>query len=174
MFWLQFISKFIKVLRAGESPPLIATGFTMGFVVGLTPFLTLQNMLILAVAILTKVNLAAVFFAIFLFSFIAYIFDPVFHDLGFWVLVKLEELHGVWTDLYNWPVAPFTRFYNTVVMGSLIAALILSVPVYFLAKEGIIAYRRRWAEKIENWKVVRYVKGSTIYQWYARLRDLRW
>lgn len=174
MFWLQFISKFIKVLRAGESPPLIAAGFTMGFVVGLTPFLTLQNMLILAVAILTKVNLASVFFAIFLFSFTAYIFDPIFHDLGFFILVNLEKLKGLWTDMYNWPVAPFTRFYNTVVMGSLITALVLAVPVYFLAKKGIIAYRRRWAEKIEKWKIVRYVKGSKLYQWYARLRDLRW
>ena len=33
MFFLQFISKLIKVLRSGESPGLIAGGFAMGFVI---------------------------------------------------------------------------------------------------------------------------------------------
>ncbi|NIR49276.1 DUF2062 domain-containing protein, partial [candidate division KSB1 bacterium] len=61
MFWLKFISKFIKVLRAGESPPLIAGGLTIGFVMGLTPFWTLQNMVLFLIAIVTKVNLASVF-----------------------------------------------------------------------------------------------------------------
>lgn len=174
MFWLKFLSKFIKVLRAGESPPLIAVGFTLGFVVGFTPFWTLQNMVLLAVAILTKVNLAAVFFSLFLFSFVAYLFDPWLHSLGYVILVDLESLHVLWTALYNMPVAPFTRFNNTVVMGSLVVALILAAPVYLLAKRGIIVYRERWAEKIERWKVVRYIKGSAVYNWYERVRDLRW
>lgn len=174
MFWLKFISKFIKVLRSGESPPLIAGGFTMGFVVGLTPFWTFQNMAILAAAILTKVNLASLFFSLFLFSFVAYLFDPLFHDLGFFILVKLEFLKGLWTTMYNWYVAPVTRFYNTVVMGSLVTALALAAPIYFLAKKGIVMYRKTWAEKIEKWKIVKIVKGSSIFKWYVKIRDLSW
>jgi uncharacterized protein (TIGR03546 family) len=174
MFWLKFISKFIKVLRSGESPGLIAGGFTMGFVVGLTPFWTLQNMAILAIAILTKVNLASVFFSLFLFSFVAYIFDPMFHDLGYFILVQIKAFRELWTTLYNWPIAPFSRFYNTIVMGSLVTALALAAPMYLLAKKGIIAYRKTWAEKIENWKVVKIVKGTSLFKWYVKVRDLRW
>lgn len=172
MFFLQFISKFIKVLRSGEAPPLIAGGFTMGFIVGLTPFMTLQNILILLVAILTKVNLASVFFAMFLFSFIAYIFDPVFHNLGFFLLAQIENIKPLWTVIYNWPIAPFTRFNNTVVMGSLVAALLLSFPVYLAAKKGIILYRETWGEKIENSKFVKAIKGSALFKWYVKIRDL--
>lgn len=172
MFFLQFISKLIKVLRSGESPPLIAGGFSMGFLVGLTPFWTLQNMFILAIAILTKVNLAAVFFAIFLFSFVAYLFDPLFHDFGFYVLAQIESIRPLWTAIYNWMIAPFTRFNNTVVMGSTLTALVLALPIYFAAKRGIIAYRKSWAEKIENSKLVKAVKGSAVFKWYARIRDL--
>lgn len=171
MFWLKFISKFIKVLRSGESPPLIAGGFAMGFFVGLTPFWTLQNMLLLAIAILTKVNLSAVFFALFLFSFVAFLFDPLFHDLGYAVLVNVESLQGLWTTLYNWPIVPFSRFNNTVVMGSALTALVLALPVYYLANKGIIAYRRTWGEKIEKSKLVKAVKGTTVFQWYAKIRD---
>ena len=174
MFFLKFISKFIKVLQSGESPPLIAAGFAMGFVVGMTPFLTLQNVLILVVAFLTKVNLASVFFAIFAFSFITYLFDPLYHDLGFFVLASVDGLKPMWTAMYNWPVAPFTRFNNTVEMGSLLVALLLALPVYFGAKRGIILYRRTWGDRIANSKIVKAVKGSGLYKWYVRIRDLEW
>jgi len=172
MFFLQFISKFIKVLRAGESPPLVASGITLGFLVGLTPFMTLQNMFILLIAFLTKVNLAAVFFGIFFFGFIAFIFDPVFHSLGYFLLAQVESLKGVWTYLYNVPVAPLSRFNNTVVMGSLLIALILALPVYLMSKKGIIAYRENWAEKIENSKFVKAFKSTFVFKWYAKVRDL--
>ncbi len=174
MFWLKFISKFIKVLRAGESPGLISAGFTMGFVVGLTPFWTLQNILILVIAILTKVNLSAAFFSIFLFSFVAYLFDPLFHNLGYFMLAQLEVLNGLWTALYNMPVAPFTRFYNTIVAGSLLTALILAFPVYVLGKKGIVSYRKKLGPKVENSKFIKAIKGSGLYKWYSRIRDMEW
>jgi len=172
MFFLQFISKLIKVLRSGESPGLIAGGFVMGFVVGLTPFWTLQNVLILAAAILTKVNLAAAFFAIFFFSFVAFLFDPIFHDLGFVALAQIEKIKPLWTAIYNWPIAPFTRFYNTVVMGSLLVALALVIPVYLLTKKGIIAYRSNLGAKIEKSKFVKALKGNFLVKWYIKIRDL--
>ena len=172
MFFLQFISKFIKVLRAGESPPLIASGFTLGFFVGLSPFMTLQNLVILLIAFLSKVNLASMFFAIFFFGFIAYLFDPVFHSLGYVLLTQVDVLKGLWTYLYNLPVAPFTRFYNTVVMGTLVTAIVLAFPVYLLSKRGIIAYRENWADRIEKSKFIKAVKGTSLFKWYAKVRDL--
>ncbi|RMF65670.1 MAG: TIGR03546 family protein [Calditrichaeota bacterium] len=172
VLWFKFLSKFIKVLRAGESPSLIAGGLTLGFVVGLTPFWTLQNVLLLLAAILTTVNLAAVFFSIFVFSFVAYLFDPLFHALGYVLLAQVEALRGLWTTLYNSPIAPFTRFNNTVVMGSLLTALLLAVPFYLGSKKAIVAYRQKWGAKLENSKVVKAIKGSTVVKWYLKIRDL--
>ena len=172
MFWLKFISKFIKVLKAGESPPLIACGLTMGFMIGITPFWSLQNVLLFAIAILTKVNLAAVFFAFFVFGFIAYLFDPLFHDIGYWILVSIESLKDLWATLYNTPIVPFTRFNNTVVMGSTLVVLLLAFPVYVLSKKGTIGYRTRWEEKIRNSKIVKAFRGTFIFKWYVKVRDL--
>jgi len=152
MFILQFISKFLKVLRAGESPPLIAAGFTMGFFVGLSPFWTLQNIVIVLIAILTKVNLGAVFFAIFFFGFVAFIFDPLFHNLGYAVLAKINALYPTWTELFNMPIVPYSRFNNTVVMGSLLSAIVFAIPMYLLSKKGIISYRETLAPRVENSK----------------------
>lgn len=174
MFFLQFISKFLKVLRAGESPPLVAAGFTMGFIVGLSPFLTLQNILILVIAFLTKVNLASLFFAMFVFGFFAFLLDPFFHNLGYYVLATLDALHPTWTTLFNVPLLPWSRFNNTVVMGSLLCGLALAVPMYFLSKKGIISYRETLAPKIENSKWIKAIKGSTLFKWYVKIRDLEW
>ncbi len=174
MFILQFISKFLKVLRAGESPGLIAGGITIGFFVGLTPFWTLQNILLLLVAILTKVNLASVFFSMFAFGGAAFLLDPLFHNLGFIVLARLDSLYPTWTALFNLPLAPFTRFNNTVVMGSLLTAIALAFPVYRATKTGIIAYREHWAARLENSKVIKAIKSSALFKWYVKIRDLEW
>ena len=37
MFWINVIAKFVKVLRAGETPRQIAAGFGFGYLIGLMP-----------------------------------------------------------------------------------------------------------------------------------------
>lgn len=173
MFWLKLLSNLIKVLRAGESPRLIAAGFALGAVVGLGPVLTLQSVLLLLAAVVTKVNLGAAFAAMFVFSFVAYLGDPWFHALGYYLLTDVPALTGLWTALYNLPIVPFTRFNNTVVIGSLVTALVLAGPIFLLVKRGIELYRARWEAKVLRWPVVRYVQGLTIYEWFVRISSLR-
>ena len=172
MFWLKLLSKFIKVLREGASPGAIAAGFTVGFVVGLTPFLSLQNVLLILLAAVFRWNFAAFGLSLFLFSFVAYLFDPLFHRLGLFLLTGIPALQGFYTWLYNLPVAPFTRFYNTVVAGSTAVAVVISPLVYWLSKRGVELYRERWAEKLENSKAVRSLKGLKLVQWYFKIRSL--
>jgi len=174
MFFLQFISKFIKVMRAGASPAQIAGGFALGALIGLMPFFTLQNALIFCIAFLINVNLSAVTLAVFVFSFGAFLLDPLFHNLGFYTLTGIGSLQGLWTKLYNMPVAPLTRFNNTVVMGSFIGGLVLFAPVYFGMKKLVVAYREGLEAKIKKWKIVQVVTGSKVWQWYERIRDWQW
>ena len=171
MFFLQFITKFIKVMRAGASPAQIAGGFALGSLIGWMPFLTLQSAVIFCVIFLLNVNLSAATFAIFIFSFGAFLLDPLFHDLGFYVLTGIVSLQGLWTKLYNMPVAPLTRFNNTVVIGSFIGGLALFVPAYFGMKKLVVVYREGLEAKIKQWKIVQVVTGSKLWQWYERLRD---
>lgn len=153
MFWLQIVSRFIKILREGQTPNQIAGGFALGALVGLSPNFTLQGILIWLFILLINVNLSAVFLSFTLFSLIAYLMDPLFHEFGFYLLVHVEGLKGIWTSLYNAPLAPLTRFNNTVVLGSLVGALFLFLPVFFGMKRFVIAYRSGVGAKIERWKV---------------------
>jgi len=172
MFWLKIISKFIKVLRAGETPRQIAAGFSFGFLIGLMPFWTLQGIVLFFLLFLFNINLAAGTLAILLCSIFAYLLDPLFHHLGYLVLAQVPSLFGLWENLYNLPIAPLTRFNNTVVMGSLLTGLILVFPVFLGMKKFVIAYRSGLEARIKKWKIVQIITGSKLFHWYEKIRDL--
>ncbi|HWP81824.1 MAG TPA: TIGR03546 family protein [Bacteroidota bacterium] len=172
MFWLEIVAKFIKILRAGQTPNQIAGGFALGSIVGLSQSFTLQGLFVWLIILVLDVNLSAAFLAFTLFSLFAYIFDPLFHALGYTLLVEIEGLKGLWTSLYNAPIAPLTRFNNTVVMGSFVAALVLAFPVFAGMKQFVIAYRSHIAARIEKWKIYQVISKSWIVRWYERIRNI--
>ncbi len=171
MIWLKIISKFIKAFRSGESPAQIALGFSIGFFMGLLPFWTLQNLVLFFILMIFNINLAAATVAYLLASMFAYLLDPVFHNLGFFLLTQIDFLQPFWETLYNTVLSPLTRFYNTVVMGSFVSGIILFLPIYFGMKKFVVLYRDKLEVKITRLKIVQMISGSKIYQAYEKIRD---
>jgi uncharacterized protein (TIGR03546 family) len=172
MFGLEIIAKIFKILRSGGSPGQIAAGFTLGMVPGLTPPWNLHNLIILILLIILNVNLGAAIFSFIIFSGIAYIFDPWFHDLGYYLLTGIPALKEMWTTLYHMPVFGLSNFNNTVVMGSLITSLVLLIPIYFLIKKFIVLYREKLEARFLKLKIVQLVRGSRIYSFYEKIKNL--
>jgi uncharacterized protein (TIGR03546 family) len=172
MFWLKLIANFIKILREGQTPAQVAGGFALGSILGLSPMLTLQGLLVWLIILVLDVNLSAATLSLLVFSLFAYIFDPLFHHLGYFLLVNTDGLKGIWTALYNAPIAPLTRFYNTVIMGSFVSALIFFPLVYFGMKKFVIAYRSTIGARIEKMKIYQVISRSWIVQTYQRIRGL--
>ncbi len=172
MFWLQLVKNFIQILRSGQTPRQIAGGFALGSIVGLMPVLTLQGLALWLVIFVLDVNLTAAFLAVTLFTLVAYVFDPLFHAVGYYVLVDVSSLHEFWTSLYNAPIAPLTRFNNTVVLGSLLCSLILFIPIYWGMKRFVVAYRTHLHSKIEQWKIYQVISKSSLVRWYDRIKNL--
>jgi uncharacterized protein (TIGR03546 family) len=172
MFWLQLLKSFIRVLRSGQTPRQIAGGFALGATVGLMPFLTLQGLLLWLVILILDVNLSAAVLAATLFALIAYIVDPLFHAMGYLLLANSSWLHAFWTSLYNAPIAPLTRFNNTVVLGSFVAGLLLFLPVYFGMRRFVLAYRTHLHTKVERLKIYQVISKSTLIKWYDRIKNV--
>ncbi|NLY75057.1 MAG: TIGR03546 family protein [Firmicutes bacterium] len=170
MFWLNFIFKLIKTLHSKEEPHNIALGFALGSIIGLTPLLSLHNLLVFCIILVLNVSIPAAFFGIFCFGCFAYFFDPQFHSLGYYLLVEVEALQPVWTYLYNIPIAPLTKFYNTVVLGSLVAALVAFFPVYWIFKQLVRLYKSKMADKVDKFKIMQIIKGNKIFQMYQKIR----
>ena len=172
MFYLQFLSNFFKILRAGQTPRQVAGGFALGSIVGLSPSFTLQGLLIWLIIFVLDVNLSAAFLSFALFALVAYLLDPLFHELGYLLLVQVDGLHDLWTTLYNAPLAPLTRFNNTLVLGSLVGALVLFPLVYVGMKRFVVAYRTHIYARIEKWKIYQVLSKNFLVVWYRRIRDL--
>ena len=127
MFVIELLAKIFKILRSEESPNQIAAGFVMGMIIGLTPLLALHNVILIILIIILKVNMAPAIFAFAIFSGLAYLFDPLFHSLGYILLVDVGALQNLWTLLYSYPLISLSRYNNTVVIGSFIVAILLVV-----------------------------------------------
>jgi len=173
MIPLQFLSKFIKILRSAASPSQIAGGFILGMCIGMLPnFFNPITVLLILLIIILNVNISTAIFSFAIFSGIAYLFDPLLHSLGFFVLVDISALKPLWISLYNAPIIPYTRFYNTMAMGSILISIILLVPAFFTVKTGIVKYREKYEPKVQKMKWMKLMKSSQIYQFYEKIKLL--
>ncbi|MBA4317366.1 MAG: DUF2062 domain-containing protein [Flavobacterium sp.] len=172
MFWLKLLRDILKIFREGESPKQIAWGFALGSIVGLSPSLNLQGIIVWLLILILNVNLGAAVLGFTIFGLIAFLFDPLFHQFGFFLLTQFEFLRGTYTTLYNAPVAPLSKFNNTVVIGSFVSALILLYPVYLGMRLFIIKYREHIGAKVHKWKIYQVINRSTLVRWYTKVRDL--
>ena len=116
MFPLQFIGKLITILHSGASPGQISGGFILGMIIGLTPFWSLHNLVVLIIIIILNVNIAISIASFALFSLFAYLLDPLFHSFGYFLLVDLSFMQGIYTTLYNIQPVALSHFNNTVMI----------------------------------------------------------
>jgi len=79
-------------------------------------------------------------------------------------------LQPLWTALYNLPVVPLTNFNNTIVLGSLVFAAILWLPLFFASRWGVVRYRATVAERVKRSAWYRAVAASKLYNLYRLFR----
>lgn len=169
MLWLKFLRKLFKILNGDVDPRQIATGVALGAIVGLTPILSLHNLIVLLLVCIIRVNVTSVIFSAAVFGLLSYLVAPLSDGLGYLLLVRCEFLNPFWTALYNMPVLPLTNFNNTLLLGGLIIALIIFYPNLVLVRKGVIAYRASIQPKLEKIKLFKILKGTKIYQWYQKI-----
>lgn len=172
MIALKILSKFFKALRSNQSPKQLAWGFVLGMIIGLTPLANLHNLVVLFLIIIININAAMAIAAFILFSLFAYLLDPLFHSLGYWLLVDLEGLRPLWLFVSTTPGLAWANLNNTVVLGSLVVALLLIVPMYFFTKWWVRQYREKIDARLQKWKVFQILKGSKLYQLYNKFSHL--
>ncbi len=163
------VSNLIKILHSDASPAQIAGGAAMGMVIGITPLFSIHNLLILFIILIIRINLGSAILSFIFFSILALPLDPLSHQMGMMIL-KATELQGLWTDLYNNPAMRLTRFNNSIVMGSMALSLMLIVPIWLGAFSFVRAYRGTMKEKIDKLRIIKLVKGSSLYKGYERIR----
>lgn len=170
---LKQLFAFIKLLNSDTGNISLAMGMTCGFILGMTPALSLHSLLIFLILFFFRIQVGAALLMTFFFKFAAYLLDPLFDVVGRKVL-EMESLQGFFTSLYNMPIIPYTRFNNSIVMGSAVVTIALSPIVFILSQYFIIKYREQVVARFINTKFWKAMQATKIYQWYYKLDQYKW
>lgn len=168
---LKQMFAFLKMLNSETGQNQIAAGIAAGFILGMTPMLSLQSLLVFLCIFFFRIQSGAAFLAAFFFAFIAWLLDPVFHAVGIQIL-EMEGLQGLFTSMYNMPIVPLTRFNNTIVMGSGVVAVALSPLIYVISRLMIVRYRETILAKIKDTKMWKAMQATSLFKWYYSYDNL--
>ena len=167
---LNMFLKLIKALNSHASPWQLAFAIAFGLIVGLSPFYSFHNLLIMLLVFLFRVNISAFFLSIAFFTGIAYLIDVKAIELGEYFLTN-PGYRELWTDLYQSSFWQLTHFNHTLTLGSLIIALGLFLPVLLLSKQLIEMYRHSFMTWFGRLKVVEMLKANKLYMLYQTFSD---
>ncbi|MCH7498730.1 MAG: TIGR03546 family protein [Nitrospinae bacterium] len=160
---LRRIIKVLKALNSNEAPWQISLGIIFGALLGLTPLFSLHNLVVLFLALFINLNISMMIVSFAAFSLIAYALDPVFHQVGL-ALLTSPGLESFWMQFFSCPVFLFANLNNTIVMGSLISTLAVSVPLFFLLNLLVVKYRHVYNTFIGRFPVLKFLKVLDVYE----------
>jgi uncharacterized protein (TIGR03546 family) len=170
---LKQLFAFIKLLNSDTGNISLALGMTCGFILGMTPTLSLHSLLIFLILFFFRIQIGAALITAFFFKFVAYLLDPLFHSIGSAVL-EVKALQSVFATLYNMPLIPYTRFNNSIVMGSAVVTIILSPLAYIASSIFIKKYREIVVARFKETKAWKAVEATKFYQWYYKYDQYKW
>jgi uncharacterized protein (TIGR03546 family) len=168
---LKQLFQFFKLLNSDGGLYQLSLGLACGVVLGFAPLFSLQSLLIIICCFFFRIQLGAAFLSAFFFKFVAFLVDPAADLLGRYIL-EAESLRPLFLTLYNAPIIPFTRFNNSIVMGSAAISFVLVIPLFFLFKFLISKYREKVVAKYKESKIWKAWIGTSFYKWYAKYSDL--
>jgi uncharacterized protein (TIGR03546 family) len=166
---IKLIQSLVGALHSEGTPGQLAAGIALGSILGLTPLFNIHNAIVFAAIVLLNVSFAGGMFGWAVFVPIGFLLDPLFDWIGHRLLLA-EGLRGLWTSLYNMPVAPLTNFNNTVVLGSVVFAILFAVPLFFATRLGVVRYRATVGERVRQSRFYKAVMASKAYNVYKMFR----
>lgn len=173
MLLLNQLFKFLKLLHSEVGTRQLSAGFVLGMFLGFTPPLTLQWPLFWLILFLFRINIGAAFISYAGFAILSFALDPLFHQCGLWALTEVPALRPLWVQFSLAPLLPYTRFNNTIVLGSFLWALVLSVPLFFLSGILVRRYRETVVARFKATTLFRIWSTSKLYNLYEKYEQLK-
>jgi uncharacterized protein (TIGR03546 family) len=171
MYWIvKLVQSLVKALNSEGTPGQVAAGIAMGACLGLTPLLSLHNLLIVGVIFFFRVSVPGATLGWLIFTPLGFALDPLFHSIGTALIADTAALRGVWITLYNTPVVALGNPTNTIVVGSVVSWIVAAIPIFFVMRWAVGRYRALIYERYKDAKVFRALKASKVYNVYRLFR----
>lgn len=146
---LKNLISLLNALNANSKPNQIANSFCIGLLLG---FLPKQNLFWFAAFFFfafVRINKGGYYIFLLTGSLFAPFLDHFFDLLGYYILT-FEPLQNFYAALLEIPFIGFTKFNNTIVMGSFAFGLIIYMPFFFVTIFAVKLWRKLIAQKMTN------------------------
>lgn len=167
---LTLLAKLLKVLNSDDSPSQLALAICLAAMIGIIPLNTPLAIFLLFIVCLVRVNLSLFLMSWGLFTLIAYLIDPASHALGLYLL-ETPSLNNLWQTAYNTSFWRLLGFNNTVILGSSVLALLLSLPLFFISRLLIGQYRSHILRWVKQTRLANWLNGGKLISLYQRLNN---
>lgn len=148
----DFFMKLFKAFNSAQTPWQMSLALSLGMAMGLTPLSGVQSVVLIFLVFIINIHLGLFFVSTSFFAGVAYLFDPMFEQLGYGILIN-ENLEGLFTSFYNSGLMRLTYFNNTLVLGSSVIAFSLLIPMYLILNKVVYVYRDKIAAKLSQYKI---------------------
>lgn len=171
MYWIiKFLQGLVKALNSEGTPGQVAAGMAFGACLGLTPLLSLHNLLIVGVVLFFRVSVPGATLGWLIFTPVGFALDPAFDAIGARLITGTPALEPLWVWMYNTPVVALARPTNTIVVGSVISWVLASIPIFFGARWGVARYRATIYERYKDARIFKAMRASKLYNAYRLFR----
>lgn len=169
MLILKFLQSLFKALNSDGTPGQVAMGMALGAAFGLTPLVSLHNLVVLAVAMLSTVSFPGVMLGWAIAVPVGFMLDPLFDRIGMAILMN-DAFAPFFTWVINTPVVALSRLNNTIVLGSLVSWLVLLLPLYLVFRFLVARYRTDIYARLEKARFFQAIKASKLWSVYEMFR----
>ena len=167
---IKLIQGLVKALNSDGTPGQVAAGVALGACLGLSPLLSLHNLLIVGAILFFKVSVPGATLGWLVFTPLGFALDPLFDRVGLALLADTSALRGLWAFLYNAPFLALGNPTNTIVVGSLVVWAVAAVPIFFLARWAIARYRATIYARYKDSRAFQAIRASKVYGVYRLFR----
>lgn len=140
----KWISGFFKVLNANTNPAEIAHAFALGTMLGFMPKTNALWYIIFVFFLFVRLHKPTYGITLLIVSYFAWMLDPTFASIGYSILTY-KPFENVFAWLIDIPFVGFTKFNNTIVMGSLAFTLALYIPIFVVGYFFVRFWRKHVA-----------------------------
>jgi uncharacterized protein (TIGR03546 family) len=162
---LTLLVKILKALNSEQSPSQLAIAVSIAAIMGLTPFLSMHNLVLVLFAMWFRVNLGLLIVSYPLFAILGWMFSAQLEAFGF-SLLQMPELQDFWISLYNNLGGRWSGFYFSGRLGSLVVSLVLAIILFPIVRFGVIKYREVVLEKFNSSKLMLWLKATKFMHFY--------
>lgn len=157
------LAKLLKALSSNRDPGAIACAFACGIILGFMPKDNALWYILFIFIFFMRIQRGAFALAVILGSLIAPSLDPLFDQVGYYIL-SMENMRSTYARILNIPFVSFTRLNNTIVMGSFALGVAAYIPLYIFSRIFVFVWRRYIGNLMRKIKVLQMIKQIPLVE----------